>query len=241
MRAHNAAFRQVVYGITMALVAFMIKHHYSIASTTDLQWMLAPLANLLSLLLPGDFIMQTNGEWIHHDWHIHLVKSCAGVNFFLMSLAGYAWIFGPLARNASGGILATCGSYTVLAILSAWLSSITVNVMRICLAIFVVRHESWFAFLALSAEDSHRLIGIAVYFPALVLQLQMACRNSLSANFKIATCLFILVLIIVPLINGNALQTGSVFLSHTLSITAYIAIAAMMVYLLGLAKKRLAS
>ena len=93
--------KTLAWWLTALAVALAIKHHYSVASAADLQWMLRPLSQLLEWISGHPFHRDGLHEWVSESADIRLVKACAGINFLLMSLLAWAWVFRPDHREAA--------------------------------------------------------------------------------------------------------------------------------------------
>lgn len=175
----------------IALMVFGLKHYYSQAGADELQWLLYPLVLLLELLSPLSFEPLAGGEWLDARHHIRIVKACAGGNFFIISLLGYLWLLPdrrqPLSRIA-------------VAVLAAWLTTLCANSLRILLSVYAGAALS--DGLALSASDSHRLIGILSYFLSICLQLSLDRRRDWYASVMIAALLYLTVTLLIPLLRG---------------------------------------
>lgn len=177
----------VNWGLTAALV-FGIKHYYSQAGTDQLQWLLHPLVVLLEMLSPLSFEALDDGEWLDAQHHIRIVKACAGGNFFIISLLGYLW-FLPHWR-----------SRIVLAVVAAWMTTLCANSLRILLSVY--SGDALSDGLALSAADSHRLIGILCYFLSICLQLSLDRHRDWYISMLIAASLYLTVTLLLPLLRG---------------------------------------
>jgi exosortase K len=198
----------------MALLVYAIKRWYSHAALDDMQWMLMPLAKLLDVFLPGRFELQSNGEWFHREWEIVLVKGCSGINFFLMSLIGYAIVFsGQAMLSQQPSSLKVC-LQVVLTLLSAWTTTLLVNTLRILLAMSFVRHHALADWTGLDSESLHRLAGLLVYFPALFIQMRIGERSSATKSYLLAVAIVVFMLVIVPLLTGNAFADIQMFIRH---------------------------
>jgi exosortase K len=194
----------VNWGLAAAMV-FGIKHYYSLAGTDELQWLLHPLVIMLEILSPLSFEALTNGEWLDVQHHIRIVKACAGVNFFIISLLGYLWLL--------QGRLHLLGRI-VSAILSAWLTTLCANSFRILLSVYAGAALSDGLFL--SASDSHRLIGILSYFLTICLQLSLDRRRDWYESMIIAALLYLTVTLLIPLLRGWANDQSTLNLAYAI-------------------------
>jgi exosortase K len=206
--------RRLFYLGCMALLVYVIKRWYSHATLDDMQWMLMPLAKLLDVFLPGRFELQSNGEWVHYDWNIVLVKGCSGINFFLMSLIGYAIVFyGQAMLSPQPSSLKVC-LQVVLTLLAAWTTTLLVNTLRILLAMSFVRHHALADWIGLDSESLHRLAGLLVYCPALFIQMRMSEQLNATKSYLLAVAIVVFMLVIAPLLTGNAFADIQMFIRH---------------------------
>jgi exosortase K len=212
---HGATLRW--WSMTLAL-AWVLKHHYSVASAAELGWMLRPVALLLQLASGHGFSQAPGGEWYSADAGIVLIKSCAGVNFMLMSFLGWCWLMQPAQRSVAGRSPAAqwprlrwplrLGAALAL----AWLTALLVNVVRILLA--TAAGPALGA--GLGEGDAHRLIGLLVYLPALAAQMLLAGRAQRGPATVFATAIYVALMLVTPLLTGSALLQPRLYASHAL-------------------------
>ena len=97
---HNRLdWKVLAWWVAVLGVALAIKYHYSIATAADLDWMLRPLSLLLEWSSGHPFHRNNLYEWVSESADVRLVKGCAGINFLLMSLLAWAWVFAPERRE----------------------------------------------------------------------------------------------------------------------------------------------
>ena len=146
-----------IIGITIA-VAFILKAYYSSADASGLQWILAPIAGVVSLITGTVFIFDPSLGYVSERFHSVIAPVCAGVNFMII----------VFCMTAVSNSKRKCHSILLLiggALLTAYVSTILVNSFRICTALFMYAtnlHFGWF-----TVERLHRLSGIGIYLPAL--------------------------------------------------------------------------
>lgn len=199
----------------IVLLVYGTKHWYSSASLNELQWILLPLVRLLEQVLPGNFVQQEDGTWLHPEWQILLVKSCSGINFFMMSLMSQAMGFAQRHEVSNRPVLQRLLFPMVYALGVAWLLTLFANTLRIMLAMTCIRHPDFLGWTGLNGESQHRLAGLLVYFPVLVTQ--MACmQNRLTTAYWQAASIFLCMLVVIPLLTGNALAHPQQFIRHCL-------------------------
>lgn len=201
----------VVLGVVVAL-----KHHYSIATAADLEWMFRPLSLLLEGFTGHPFHRDSNYEWVSESADVRLVKACAGINFTIMSFMAYAWILRPdrhsdrdLLSWMTGRILLLCA-----AIVAAWATGLLANSLRIIVAMALSSHGA----------EVHRLIGMLIYVPLLSLQLILGDRSDGRAALVGPILMYLLLMVAVPLLTGNAFQNPELFINHLLQLSIMIAV-----------------
>jgi exosortase K len=137
----------------LGLAVLALKQGYALAGAGQLQWLLAPLAGTLNLVGGLAFAPLPDGTWLDAGQRVLLVKACAGGNFLLTAWLAWVWRWRERAAPLA----------TVLnAAAAAWVTALVANALRILLA---VHAQDGLARLGgLTPAESHRLIGIAVYF-----------------------------------------------------------------------------
>jgi exosortase K len=160
--------RKVCVLALAALVAWGLKRHYADAPADHLWWILWPTATLSGVLTGTSFVRVPAEGFVSHERLFVIEKACAGVNFMIAAFA--LTVLGLLHRvrsTASGAVL--LGGSIVI----AYLSAVSVNAVRITLAMWLAARPVTTAF---SGSQAHRIEGIAVYFGALVLLYELVER-----------------------------------------------------------------
>jgi exosortase K len=204
----------------------LLKYHYSIATPADLEWMFRPLSDLLTLLTGHEFQRDANAEWFSVSADARLVKGCAGINFMLMSLLTYAWVFRPDHDEESGFLTWLSGQVLLLAavIVAAWATTLLANTVRIAVAIKLQCHDDVLEGLGLNGGDVHRLIGVMIYLPLLMLQMLPGKRVSHRQILMLPVLMYLLLMVVVPLLTGNALRNPGLFVDHLWQLSAGMAV-----------------
>lgn len=179
------------------LLALAFKQLYAQAETSQLQWLLWPLASLLNLIGGFAFELMASGEWLDSEHNLVIVKACAGGNFLLASWLGFLWRWRERPFNAS---------LALRAFGAAWLMTLAANAVRILLIAY--GQDDLARITGLSDDDSHRLIGIGVYFGALSLQL-IGSRTVLAAP-----ALYLGVALLLPWLNAMLSGRDGISVSH---------------------------
>jgi exosortase K len=201
MKLQNLASQPMLWGLALAIA---LKQFYSVADASQLQWMLWPLARLLEGCSALSFQPLPAGLWLDAAHGISLVKACAGVNFLIISLLGYVWRWRRAARP-----------WAVLpkSLAAAWLTALLANALRILGSVY--GGEAWLAGCGLSPAASHRLIGIAVYFPCLWAQLAGFRWQELRRAAAAAAFWYCAVALLLPLARAWALGLGGIGWEHS--------------------------
>ena len=209
--------------LVVLAVVVLLKHHYSIATTADLDWMFRRLSKLLEWFSGHNFYRDSNYEWVSESADVRLVKACAGINFMLMSFMAYTWTLRPDRRAdtfpwswVAGRIVLLCA-----AIVAAWTTCLLANSLRIIVAMAVNAHGA----------ELHRLIGMLIYVPLLSLQLTLGDRSDNRDALTGPALVYLLLMVLVPLLTGNALQNPALFVEHLLYVSMLIAVMYALYYL----------
>ncbi len=167
------------------LLALGFKAAYSVANAEQLSWLLWPLVQLLNATGLFDFVSVPGGEWLDAGRGLIVVKACAGGNFLLASWLGWLWRWRvqPSALRLALHALA-----------AAWLTTLLANAVRIVLIAYAQDDLARLA--GLTDANSHRLIGIGVFFGALLLQLRQ------SGPVWLAPAIYLGVTLLVPLLHA---------------------------------------
>ncbi len=232
LRFDKSFWQSLLWWLPVFTLALLLKHHYSVADTAQLEWVLQPLSDLLSLITGYDFHREENGEWVSILADVRLVKSCAGINFMLMSLLAYAWVFRPDRRETPqtsawfGGHLALLAAVCV----AAWITTLFANSLRILLAMYLQTDNSIVQATGIAEGDIHRFIGLAIYLPLLSLQMLPGRRISKRQMLYIPGLLYAALMVLVPLLTGNALRNPELFVDHVLQMVVAIVLIQGMLY-----------
>jgi exosortase K len=228
-------FRQSLFWwLPVFTLALLLKQHYSSANAAELVWILQPLSDLLSLITGSEFHREANGEWLSISADVRLVKSCAGINFMLMSLLTFAWTFRPDGHEQPQTHAWIGGNLVLLAAIcvAAWTTTLLANTLRILLAMQLQTDDSIIHALGIDGSGIHRIIGLAVYLPLLTLQMMPGKRVSERQMMFIPIMLYAALMIIVPLLTGNALRNPMLFVEHVIQLAIAIAVIQLALHLL---------
>ncbi len=219
-------WRTLLWWLAVLAVALQLKHHYSIATVADLEWMFRPLSQLLEWLTGHSFYPDDNHEWVSQGANVRLVKACAGINFMLMSFLVYAWIVGPDRYTDTDLLSWMAGRLLLLgvAITASWATCLLANSFRIIVAMNVESHEWGLDAFGVGAADFHRLIGTAIYLPLLSLQMMLGSRSARKGALAVPLLVYLLLMVVVPLLTGNALQRPALFMRHLLGVSVIMAV-----------------
>jgi exosortase K len=200
----------------IAAIAASLKLYNSFATPQDLQWLLRPLAFLAQWLLGLRFTDDGSGVWRNHENNIAIVKSCAGVNFMVLSLFVYAKRYQPLVCGTRGtrNIVLITGRAVAACLAAAWCATLAVNTIRIVVSVELYRQE--ITFLDLSPEQIHRSAGVMIYFPALWLQFLLFARITRVHAGGMAALLYLGLLVFVPLLTGSYREQPRLFIENIL-------------------------
>ena len=193
--------KQLGYWLCVAIMVVLLKQFYSAATAAQLQWQLYPLVIVLESLSDLLFEPTANAEWLDPIHHISIVKACAGINFLIISLLGYCWLWRD--RPMPVWVL-------MRALVLAWLTALLANSLRILLCIYA---QAPLATLIGSTEAaSHRFIGIGVYFSCLWIQLSAFGVQRFGQMAVTTTLIYLGVTVLIPVFRacllGSALPSA---------------------------------
>jgi exosortase K len=139
-------------GVALACVAVVAgKQFYRDASPGELQWLLAPVARLVSLVTHTPFSYDPAQGWISRDAMFVIAPACAGLNFALAAFLALAIAWLPKMQSARAVLGRLAGAALV-----AYVATLFVDTVRIALTI-----------VSGARGDAHQALGVAVYLGAL--------------------------------------------------------------------------
>lgn len=149
-----------IFYLMTLVIMFILKKYYNSASADQLQWILKPVAWLVSAFetLPYKWISDVG--YVRADRAITIAPACAGVNFLIMAIGLPVVAFLHHKKTNTGRF-----KLWAAAILGAYALAVLVNVIRIIATVALYdKGISWWWF---TPDRLHRMAGIAVYFSAL--------------------------------------------------------------------------
>ncbi len=142
--------------LVASLVVVATKQGYRDASAAQLRFLLAPTAELVSLVCGTEFVYEAGTGWVSRDLMFIIAPGCAGVNFAMAAFLALSlgWL-GAIhsGRDLAGRLLA--------AALMACAATLVVNTARIAVAIAL--HRGVVPVGGLTPDDVHRIEGVLVY------------------------------------------------------------------------------
>lgn len=165
--------RRLVIRITQLVVvlacALGMKFYYSTATVDELRWILAPTTFVVEIVTGSQFAFEAHAGYMKNDHTFLIAASCAGVNFlitaFLMLALSQLWKNRSSECGRDLKQIFTDWSFLPVAALSAYLTTIIANTIRISTALL---HHSSKDATWLDREQLHRVEGIVVYFGVLL-------------------------------------------------------------------------
>jgi hypothetical protein len=106
------------------------------------------------------------------------------------------------------------------------------NTLRILLAIHLQTDDSILHTLGINGSEIHRLIGLSVYLPLLTLQMMPGKRVGRRQMLSVPILLYAALMVLVPLLTGNAMRNPALFLEHLLQLVIGIAVIQAILHLL---------
>jgi exosortase K len=201
------------------VAAVTLKWYYSVAAVTQLGWILEPITLLLRLLTGWKFKLNPAGEWQSLDAGIVLVKACAGINFMIMSLLAWCWVFRPCEPMPKTSTLLVAWPLLLGTALGlAWFAAVITNTLRILLVVHgQPLLEHW-----LAPESAHRALGLLVYLPALSAQVLLTEWHRGDRALLVVCAIYAGVMLVVPVLTGNAMANLDLYAEHAVLVLAVL-------------------
>jgi exosortase K len=146
-------------GLTV-VVMLSLKRHYSLATATQLDWILTPTAKLVSWFTSAYLVPEIGVGHVDFAKGIVVAPGCAGVNFMIMAFGLTAFYGLHHIRQLSSQL-----AWLPLALAAAYGLTLMVNTVRIALSMTLYDANIYTGWL--TAARVHRLVGVGLYFSAL--------------------------------------------------------------------------
>ena len=207
--------------LIILVVAWGLKAHYSRADSSELVWILWPVAQLTALI--GDFSFQYEKAvgYVDYTRRIIIAPGCAGVNFLIVSfcLAGFEFTsYSQKWINRMGWVM--------IAAVCAFLVTLCANTIRIVGAVFLYQADIYG--LVVTPERAHRVFGMMVYLGMLCglhflissWKTPMVRRENSSfspVRFRRPIFWYLAVAVAVPIINGMRMTPFDPLKEHNIT------------------------
>ena len=213
------------------VVLSCLKLFYSRAGSDELRWILAPTARWAGSLGGIPFAYEAQRGYVNHELRFIIAASCSGVQFMLVSMA--ALIYGCIHRMKTGKkkTIWLAGSMVF-----SYLFTVFVNGIRIVSAIYlplrlegVLAGGGW-----LTAQRLHTLIGIVVYFMALLLVYQAA--DFMAGIVAVPVFWYFAIVLGIPFLNGARGKNRDGFGEYAALVTTVIVGIILLLWLASLVR-----
>lgn len=164
-----------IFYLTGFLIVVGMKYFYSNAECGNLVWILAPIAKWVELLSGIPFEYTPGAGYANHSLRLLIAPSCSGVQFMIITAAMLIFSFvhrvttSPHTDFSRSSRFRKGFCWIVISIALSYLFTIFVNGLRIIMAIYlpVFLGETVYNDF-LTPDRLHTIIGITVYFTALL-------------------------------------------------------------------------
>lgn len=190
IKKHRIPVQNLVFYMTGAFLILGLKCYYRGAGCDSLRWILGPTARWVQLLSRIPFTYMPGTGYVNHSLRLLIAPSCSGVRFMIILFATLVFSFTPVIASSktdggSGPLRLPCRTFRMpdtvrpwargfcwiaaCGILS-WLLTVFVNGLRIIAAIYLPPYLEAAGLMdgALTQDRLHTLIGVVIYFIALL-------------------------------------------------------------------------
>lgn len=204
VRPADALGALAVFGADYGLKSFA-----SHAGARELAPLLAPTAALVTAVTGHVFNAESGAGYVSRELRVVIAPACSGMNFAIVAFTALALGFVTRFRTPRAKALWLCAAAPL-----AYIATVLVNALRICLAL-AVGHELA-ASGVLSAQDAHRALGVCVYLGCLLGLCALAeralggraparARNSARRSWPLVPLgSYVAVTVLTPLLHGAA-------------------------------------
>lgn len=157
--ARYVCARLLAAGLAVLLMV-LLKHHYSLATATQLDWILAPTATLVAWSTSAHLVHESGVGYVDFDKGVIVAPACAGINFMIIAFGLTAFCGLHQIRRLSCQL-----AWLALALAAAYGLTLVVNSMRIALSMTLHEaniYDDW-----VTVARVHRLAGVGLYLGAL--------------------------------------------------------------------------
>jgi len=230
--AAGGKLADIIFILLVIMIAFGLKHHYSQASVDHLNWILAPTVELVEQLSGITFEQEAYTGFISKTHRIIIAKSCAGVNFLIISFCMLIFSRIRSTKPIGAKILLFFKS-----LITAYFLTIIVNALRIILGIYLFDADIYGGWL--TREMLHRIEGTAIYFMFLcfiyfvLVSRQSKHEGKPITRRAIKTPLFwyLIVTLFVPLVRRSFQGNLSGFFQHSVVVMIILIIIVLLFFL----------
>jgi exosortase K len=231
--ASGGKLADIIFILIVVMIAFGLKYHYSQASVDGLNWILAPTVELVEQLSGITFEQEAYTGFISKAHRIIIAKSCAGVNFLIISFCMLIFTRFRSAKPVGAKIL-----LFIKSIIIAYFLTIIVNALRIILAIYLFDADIYGGWL--TREMLHRIEGTAIYFIFLCLiyfilvsrQSKPEGKSITRRAIKTPLFWYLMVTLFVPLVRRSLHGNLSGFFQHSLVVITVLIVILLFFFLL---------
>jgi len=210
LSSHRSSFALM---LAAASAAVGIKAYYSRAGADQLLWILAPSAWLAKFVGGIDLVYEQGAGYISHKHHLVVGPSCAGVNFLVIC---FLCLYFSFARRFD-----TKTRWFVLSAIIAFAGTVVANGLRISVSAHLwdaTFYRTW-----MSAEEMHRVAGIAIYYASLLtLYMVVQLRIGTAAPRSAPLLWYVGISLGVPLVGRLYAGGGGNFAAHAAWVLAVV-------------------
>ncbi len=192
-----------IFYLASVLMILGLKCYYSQADSDSLLWILGPTAHWVELLSKIPFTYISGTGYVNHSLRMVIAPSCSGVRFMIITFAMLVFSFvhvvasqqeGVVSGNTnlvnpdaslSGSSVAKFGtlhakargwSWIAASVFLSWLFTVFVNGLRIIIAVYLPVYLECAGLMGgmLTQDRLHTMIGVVVYFAALLVIYRLA-------------------------------------------------------------------
>lgn len=175
--------KNFIFYLVGALVILGIKYYYSQADCDSLLWILAPTTHWVELLSGIPFTYVSGTGYVNHSLRLWIAPSCSGVRFMIITISMLIFSFVHIVASpkkspdlkTSLRVIRGLG-WIAASIAFSWLFTVFVNGLRIITAIYLPLYLDRAGLMkgSLTADRLHTMIGVVVYFIALLTLYRLA-------------------------------------------------------------------
>lgn len=232
--------KNFIFYLMGVLTLLFLKLFYAKASCEALRWILGPTARFVTLMTGISFSYEPGMGYVNHCLKYVIAPSCSGVRFLIILIAMLIFSF---VHRTERGFLWTSLSFPV-----SYVLTVSVNVLRIILSIYIPLFPGQTGFSCYLTQDAlHTAIGTATYFASLLIIYHLTDayfvkssgrqKKSRNLQYFVPAFWYFVIVLGIPFLNHAYTKSGEKFTGYAALISFVCLPILLLLFLIGTIRK----